>query len=243
MSRERKSRSSKKKNQELKRQQEEVKVDNTKYDYKSIELKSPNQVTYYNSIMKNHITFCTGFAGAGKSYIAIAAAIDLIKRYPHLYTKVVVVRPYIMTSSERIGAIPGSLSEKILPFAMAIKDNLSLLMCDKAVEQFLERIEFCVLSTIRGRSFNNAIILAEESQNIPIKSGCFKTLMTRIGTPGKLIISGDVTQSDIPIEECALTDAINRFKGMDGVGICEMSDYSDIQRNPLIAEILKRYVE
>ena len=133
------------------------------------------------------------------------------------------------------------MKEKLLPYAFAVKDNLLEMMDDMSAKYFLERIEFTVLSMCRGRSFNNTIAIVEEAQNVPTDGGSFKMLLTRIGHDSKLIIAGDTDQLDIPKEKSALNDAIKRLEDLPGVGIVALNDSKDIQRNPMIREILERY--
>lgn len=148
-----------------------------------------------------------------------------------------------MNNSEKFGALPGDLSEKVLPFTLAIKDNLESMMSPAAVTQFLERIEFAVLSTCRGRSFKNSIVIVEEAQNIAKRGGGMELILTRVDDSSKLIISGDTDQLDIPKEECALLEFKEILKDVKGIGIIELNDPIDIQRNPLIRDILLKIKE
>lgn len=204
--------------------------------------KSINQNAYMKSIENNEITICTGMAGCGKTFLAIATGVKLMRLYPERFKRMVIVRPYMASNTgEKIGALPGELKEKVLPYALAIKDNLLEIMPEYDANLFLERIEFTVLSMCRGRSLNNSIIIIEEAQNVPIAGGSFKMLLTRIGKDSKLIIAGDTDQCDIPKDQSALKDAIERLRDLAGVGIVELNDSKDVQRNPLIREILKRF--
>lgn len=204
--------------------------------------KSINQNTYVKSIENNDITICTGAAGCGKSFLALATARKLMDLHPDKYKRLVIIRPYMASNTgEKLGALPGELKEKVLPYALAVKDNLLEMMDDVSAKYFLEKIEFTVLSMCRGRSFNNTIVIVEEAQNVPTDGGSFKMLLTRIGHDSKLIIAGDTDQLDIPKEKSALNDAIKRLEDLQGVGIVSLNDSKDIQRNPLIREILERY--
>lgn len=205
---------------------------------------SESQKKYYNTLMENEITFCSGPAGTGKSYISIKAAIDLLVDQTTPYEKIMIVRPAVESSSSSLGSLPGDLREKMGPY---VYSSLSLLhkIIGKQNAEILEEIgalEIMSLSFLRGFNADNMILILEESQNSTPSE--MKMLLTRIGFNSKFFISGDVEQSDKfkKKELSGLYDAINRLENISKIGIFEFNS-NDIVRNPIIKEILKRYEE
>jgi phosphate starvation-inducible PhoH-like protein len=220
--------------------------------YKFPEPKTPSQSSYVESIQKNVLTICTGKAGSGKTFLAIAEAVKLIqssgaaRKGKGRFKKLIVIRPYIPSNTgEKLGALPGTLDEKVAPYAASIKDNLSQIISNPAVVTQImnEMLEFTVLSTCRGRSFTNCIVLVEEGQNVPTNGGAMKMLLTRIGKNCKMIIAGDLDQCDIDSQRSSLPMAMNILEDMKDVGIVEMEGYEDVQRSPLVRNILRRFDE
>jgi len=204
------------------------------------------QKEYYESMHDNEITFCVGRAGTGKTYLALSAAIEMLYKQSSGIRRIVIIRPYIPTNiGEKLGALPGTLSEKVGPYVEGVKDNLREMITEESeiINLVNNKFEFAVLGTCRGRSFNNAFIIVEEAQNVPLDGGAMKMLLTRIGKKSRMVIAGDLDQCDIASDRSALTHAINVLDGMKDIGIIEMNDLNIIQRNPLIKEILKRYEE
>jgi len=222
------------------------------HPFKYPEPKTESQADYVESIQKNALTICTGKAGAGKTFLAIAEAIKLIKQSGKSrkgggrFKKLVIIRPYIPSNTgEKLGALPGTLDEKVAPYAASIRDNLSQICSnpDMVTQIMNQEIEFTVLSTCRGRSFTNCIVLVEEGQNVPVDGGAMKMLLTRIGKNCKMIIAGDLDQCDIATERSSLPMAMNLLNGLKGVGMVEMESIDDVQRSPLVRAILQRFDE
>lgn len=220
--------------------------------YNFPEPKSSSQSQYVESIQKNVLTVCTGKAGSGKTFLALAEAVKLIqdtkkhRRGKGRYKKIVIIRPYIPSNTgEKLGALPGSLDEKVAPYAASIKDNLSQFIKNPdVVAQIINQvIEFTVLSMCRGRSFTDCIVIVEEAQNVPLDGGAMKMLLTRIGHNCKMILAGDLDQCDIASERSSLPMAINMLQDMDNIGIVEMEEYKDVQRGSLVRSILRRFDE
>ncbi len=206
--------------------------------------KSDGQTDYVESIKKNTITFCTGHAGTGKTLLGLHTALQLLKDNPKQYTRLIIVRPYIQSNlGEKIGSLPGTLGEKVEPFVESIRDNLRQILPIEEMNKILRNgtIEFTVLSTCRGRSFTNSVILVEEAQNCPIQGESIKLLLTRIGRSCKMILAGDLDQRDIPEANSALPEAIRLLSDVDGIGIVGMREIEDIQRSPLVKIVLERY--
>lgn len=204
------------------------------------------QKEYHESIHENQITFCVGKAGTGKTYLALNAAIEMLYQQNSGIKRIVIIRPYIPTNiGEKLGALPGTLDEKVGPYVEGVKDNLREMITEESEIYNLinNKFEFAVLGTCRGRSFNNAFIIVEEAQNVPLDGDAMKMLLTRIGKKSRMVIAGDLDQCDIPPDKSALIHAINLLDGIKDIGIIEMEDINIIQRNPLIKDILKRYEE
>lgn len=204
------------------------------------------QEDYIRSIRENDITICTGLAGTGKTFLALAEAISLMKRAPKRggFKRVVVIRPYIPSNTgEKIGALPGSLEEKVLPYVESIKDNLRVCIDNEQdISQLIaQKFEFTILSMCRGRSFNNCFVIVEEAQNVPLSGAAMKMILTRIGKSCKMVIAGDLDQCDIDSRESALVEAMNVLSGVKGVGIVEMNDVETVQRSRIVKEVLRAY--
>ena len=203
---------------------------------------SENQKLYYESLISNQISICSGPAGTGKSHVSLRAAIDLILDPNTPYEKIMIVRPSVESSSSPLGSLPGDLREKMGPF---VYSSISLLhkMIGKEVTEELERkgyLEIMALSYLRGFNADNMIVLFEESQNSTTSE--MKMLLSRIGFNAKFFISGDVEQSDKfkKKELSGLYDAIQRLQEIPDISIFLFDD-EDIIRNPLIKTILRRY--
>jgi phosphate starvation-inducible PhoH-like protein len=192
------------------------------------------------------ITICTGLAGTGKTFLALGEAIDLLKRSPKRggIQKIIIIRPYIPSNTgEKIGALPGTLDEKVAPYVQSIKDNLREVGLNaQDIQQIItQNFEFTVLSMCRGRSFNNCFVIVEEAQNVPLNGDAMKMILTRVGKHCKMIVAGDLDQCDIDPRDSALTQAMNVLKDVPKVGIVEMDDVETVQRSPIVRDVLKAY--
>lgn len=201
-----------------------------------------NQKKYYDTLLENEITICSGPAGTGKSYISMKAAIDLLSDPKTPYEKIMIVRPAVESSSSTLGSLPGDLREKMGPY---VYSSLSLLhkIVGKETTEKLEQLsvlEIMSLSYLRGFNADNMILILEESQNSTTSE--MKMLLTRIGFNAKFFISGDVEQSDKfkKKELSGLYDAINRLSDVNNIGIFQFNN-DDVVRNQIIKIILKRY--
>lgn len=206
----------------------------------------PGQEDYINSIRKNAITICSGLAGTGKTFLALAEAVSMLLNAQKRggIQRIVIIRPYIPSNTgEKIGALPGTLDEKVLPYVESIKDNLRQLgLNEQDIQQILgQKFEFTVLSMCRGRSFNNCFVIVEEAQNVPLSGDAMKMILTRVGKHCKLVIQGDLDQMDIDSEESALPEAISILGGLPSIGIVEMNDIKCVQRSEVVREVLMAY--
>ena len=200
-----------------------------------------NQKKYYEILKENQITICSGPAGVGKSYIAMKAAVDLLQDPSNSYEKIMIVRPAV-EAEEKLGSLPGDLSEKLDPYISPSYYLLNKLIGKENREKLIQYdlIEVQALAYIRGWNIDNTILIFEEGQNSTPRQ--MKLLLTRIGFNSKFFISGDLEQTDRYKDktQSGLWDAISKFKDMDDIGVFEFGQ-QDIVRNPLITKILKKY--
>ena len=202
-----------------------------------------NQKIYYETLLNNQITICSGPAGVGKSYIAMKTAVDLLLDEGNGYDKIIIVRPAV-EAEEKLGALPGNVEEKLDPYIFPSYYLLNKIIGKEAREKLkdAEVVEVFALAYMRGMTIDNSILIFEEAQNATPKQ--MKLLLTRIGSNTKFFISGDIEQTDRYKDKThsGLYDALTRFNGVTGVGIFEFGDKDGV-RNPIITKILQRYEE
>jgi phosphate starvation-inducible PhoH-like protein len=202
---------------------------------------SENQKKYYDLLVGNQITICSGPAGVGKSYIAMKAALDLLSDPETAYEKIIIVRPAV-EAEEKLGSLPGNVEEKLDPYIFPSYYLMNKIIGKEAREKLkqIDVIEVFALAYMRGMNIDNSILIFEEAQNSTPNQ--MKLLLTRIGFNSKFFISGDLEQTDRYKDkrQSGLWDAIEKFKELNDVGVFEF-DNKDIVRNPLISKILKRY--
>ena len=205
----------------------------------------PGQEEYVKSIRENTITICTGLAGTGKTFLALAEAVDMVEHAAKRggIHRIVIIRPYVPSNTgEKIGFLPGSLDEKVTPYVQSIKDNLRQFgFNDQDIQQWWTKFEFTILSMCRGRSFNNCFVIVEEAQNVPLDGDAMKMILTRVGKDCKMVLAGDLDQCDINPHDSALTQALNVLEGVKGVGVVQMNDVETVQRSHIVREVLKAY--
>lgn len=198
--------------------------------------KSENQRQYIEAVENNIITIAYGPAGTGKTAIATALACQMFAE--NKIEKIIICRP-LVESGRKLGDLPGDLREKLEPYLIPIFDEMSYFFQRSQVEQFFyeKRLELCPLELMRGRNFHNCFVILDEAQNATFEQ--LKMLVTRIGLQSKMVICGDVKQTDLPIEkQGALEQFIRKLSKVSGVGIAQLT-YSDIVRNPIISNILE----
>ena len=200
--------------------------------------RTPNQATYLDNISAHDITFGIGPAGTGKTYLAVACAIDALQR--SAVQRIVLTRPAV-EAGERLGFLPGDLNQKIDPYLRPLYDALYDLMGFDQVQKAFERqaIEIAPLAFMRGRTLNNAFIILDEAQNTTPEQ--MKMFLTRIGFGAKAVVTGDVSQIDLPKTQLSgLIDAERVLKRVKGIAICRLTS-ADVVRHPLVARIVDAY--
>lgn len=202
--------------------------------------RSINQKDYIRTVAENEITFCQGVPGSGKTHIAIGMALEYL--IEDKVEKIVITRP-VVEAGERLGFLPGTAEEKLHPYLLPLFDEINyfLQMQHYAKLKVGRKIEVVPLGLMRGRSFHNAFVVADECQNASYDQ--LKMLLTRIGIDSKMILTGDVAQSDLqrPLQG-GFIKLINVLEGISGIGIARL-EASDIVRNPIIADIIDRLEE
>jgi phosphate starvation-inducible protein PhoH and related proteins len=202
--------------------------------------KTINQKDYIRNVAENTITFCQGAAGTGKTHIAVGMALEYLLDMK--VEKIVITRP-VVEAGERLGFLPGTAEEKLHPYLLPLFDELSHFLTSTHIGMLKHKrkIEIVPLALMRGRSFHNAFIIADECQNASYDQ--LKMLLTRIGNDSKMVLTGDIEQSDLMRQQqggfYALT---NILKEIVGVGYQRLEDV-DILRNPIIADIVDRLTE
>ena len=194
---------------------------------------------YYLSCLKdNDVVFCTGPAGTGKTYLAVANAINYLK--DRKIEKIILSRPAV-EAGERIGFLPGDIKEKVDPYLRPIYDALyDMMPFDKVDKKIISgEIEIAPLAFMRGRTLKNSYIIIDEAQNTTKVQ--MKMLLTRLGEGSKMVITGDLTQVDLPAGQISgLGHSINILKKIKGIEILKL-DVSDIVRHPIVSKIIDAY--
>jgi phosphate starvation-inducible PhoH-like protein len=202
---------------------------------------SEHQKDYYNILISNEITICSGPAGVGKSYIAMKAAVDLLMDPNNSYEKIIIVRPAV-EAEEKLGSLPGNLEEKLDPYIFPSYYLLNKIIGKETREKLKEAeiIEVFALAYMRGMNIDNSILIFEEGQNATPNQ--MKLLLTRIGYHSKFFISGDLEQTDRykDKKQSGLYDALQRFQDIPKIGIYDFRNAKNV-RNPLISKILEKY--
>ena len=203
-----------------------------------LKARTPNQVVYMENIAQHDITFGIGPAGTGKTYLAVACAVDALERGS--VQRIVLTRPAV-EAGERLGFLPGDLTQKVDPYLRPLYDALYELMGFDKVQKAFERnqLEIAPLAFMRGRTLNNAFIILDEAQNTTPEQ--MKMFLTRIGFGAKAVVTGDVSQIDLPKGQMSgLIDAERVLKRVNGIAITRFHT-GDVVRHPLVARIVDAY--
>jgi phosphate starvation-inducible PhoH-like protein len=200
--------------------------------------RTDGQGRYVRAMREHDCTVCIGPAGSGKTYLAVGMAVSWLRQ--NVVKKICLVRPAV-EAGERLGYLPGDMVAKINPYLRPLLDSLNDLMEPEQVKRYMENdvIEVCPLAYMRGRTLNAAAIILDEGQNTTVPQ--MKMFLTRMGNGSKIIVTGDVTQIDLPPHtRSGLVDAVHRFRNVERIALVHL-DESDIVRNPLVQAILRAY--
>lgn len=204
----------------------------------SVKPKTTGQRNYVDAIRKNDLVFCIGPAGSGKTYLAVALAISALKN--NLVKKIVLARPAV-EAGERLGFLPGDIHAKVNPYLRPLYDALANMMDTVQVKKYIETdlIEILPLAFMRGRTLNNSFIILDEAQNCSSRQ--MKTFLTRLGFHSRIVVTGDITQIDLPEGEVSgLIDVREKLRDVQGISFVNL-DKRDIIRHKLIEHILDAY--
>jgi len=203
-----------------------------------IKAKTPNQIVYAKSVRENDICFAIGPAGTGKTFLAVAFAVAAFKK--GIVKKIILARPAV-EAGESLGFLPGDFKEKIDPYLRPLYDALEEMIPSEQLRNYLEKsvIEIVPLAFMRGRTLNNAYVILDEAQNATGMQ--MKMFLTRLGPNSKSIITGDITQIDLPsYSQSGLVQVKEILKSVDGVGFVYF-DKGDVVRHKLVKDIINAY--
>ncbi|OGA11816.1 MAG: phosphate starvation-inducible protein PhoH [Betaproteobacteria bacterium RIFCSPHIGHO2_12_FULL_69_13] len=202
--------------------------------------RTPHQVHYIENVLAHDLTFSIGPAGTGKTYLAVACAVDALER--DQVKRIVLVRPAV-EAGERLGFLPGDLAQKVDPYLRPLYDALYDLMGFEKTGKLLERgtIELAPLAYMRGRTLNHSFIILDEAQNTTPEQ--MKMFLTRIGFGAKAVVTGDITQTDLaPGQKSGMIEARRILAGVRGIAFSEFGA-QDVVRHPLVARIIDAYAK
>ena len=203
-----------------------------------LQARTPRQKIYLENILSHDITFGTGPAGTGKTYLAVACAVDALER--DMVKRIVLTRPAV-EAGERLGFLPGDLTQKVDPYLRPLYDALYDLMGFDKVQKLFEKqmIEIAPLAYMRGRTLNHAFIILDEAQNTTPEQ--MKMFLTRIGFGARAVVTGDPSQLDLPRGmKSGLADAVQTLQKVKGIAFSEFTS-ADVVRHPLVARIVDAY--
>jgi phosphate starvation-inducible PhoH-like protein len=208
-------------------------IENSPQKVKAVEAKTTNQKDYIRQIIENDVVFCTGPSGCGKSFIASGIAAEHLHRGD--IEQVIVTRPLVCTGKE-IGSLPGELLDKIAPYLLPMQENFKFFLGRAYYGHYYNegKIRYAPLEVMRGSTFHNSYMILDEAQNCTWEQ--IKMFITRMGQGSKVIINGDIRQTDLH-SKSGLEEIIDKIGELEGVGVCRLG-YSDIQRNGILGRIL-----
>lgn len=200
--------------------------------------RTPHQIQYLKAVLEHDISFGIGPAGTGKTYLAVACAVDALER--DAVKRIILTRPAV-EAGERLGFLPGDMSQKVDPYLRPLYDALyDLLGFDRTQKLFEKQvIEIAPLAYMRGRTLNHAFVILDEAQNTTVEQ--MKMFLTRIGFGSKAVVTGDVTQVDLhKTQRSGLVDAMHVLKDVRGIAFSQFSS-ADVVRHPLVGRIVDAY--
>jgi phosphate starvation-inducible PhoH-like protein len=201
------------------------------------EPRTPTQREYVDLMQTKELVFATGPAGTGKTYLAVAAAVRALR--DGLVSRLVLTRPAV-EAGERLGFLPGDLEDKIDPYLRPLYDALNDLLGPASARRMkeMEMIEVAPLAFMRGRTLNRSFVILDEAQNAT--RGQLKMFLTRLGEGTRAVVTGDVSQTDLPGQQSGLLDAMRRLDGIEGIGTVTFAA-RDVQRSKLVQRIVQAY--
>jgi len=205
---------------------------------KVIRTRNPNQARYVDNLDAFNLNFGVGPAGTGKTWLAVAAAVNALEK--EQVRRIVLTRPAV-EAGERLGFLPGDLSQKVDPYLRPLYDALFEMLGFETVERLIEKnvIEVAPLAFMRGRTLNEAFIILDEAQNTTVEQ--MKMFLTRLGFGSRAVITGDITQCDLPRHQTSgLRDVLEVLEGVDGIGFT-FFQAQDVVRHPLVQKIVRAY--
>lgn len=207
------------------------------------DMKTENQKKLIRKIHENQIIFVAGPAGVGKTFVAIKAALECLKENDSPYSKMLITKPLVEGGDQNMGFLPGDVKEKTEPWMKSYESNITKLVGEGTANSLMMNgvVKSLAFPLIRGNTFDNSIAILDEGQNTTV--GGMKLFLSRIGETSKIIVLGDIDQTDLKLrrgEKTGLEDAFERFKGVKGVTYMEFTE-DDIVRSGILIELMKRY--
>ncbi len=207
------------------------------YRGKPVKCKTIGQKNYINAIKEHAVTICIGPAGTGKTYLAIAMAVDALKKEE--ISRIILTRPAV-EAGEHLGFLPGDLQSKVDPYLRPLYDGLFEMLGEESFNRNLERgiIEVAPLAYMRGRTLNNSFVILDEAQNASLEQ--MFMVLTRLGEGSRIIVTGDVTQVDLLDKASGLERTAQILKDVDGIAVTKLSN-RDVVRHKLVKDIIKAF--